>query len=110
MLKLPVCPHCGAVYSYKEVNSMKNGTSICYHCKKKFRVNKTRGRMILISIVCIFLIIVNTAIMVSSENFIPVIIMLADMIVITVTFLMFPLTVKFIPEKFTKAEKRERKK
>ena len=48
--------------------------------------------------------------MVSSENFIPVIIMLADMIVITVTFLMFPLTVKFIPEKFTKAEKRERKK
>ena len=110
MLKLPVCPHCGAVYSYKEVSSMKSGTELCYHCKKKFRINKLRGRVILLSIVCTLLIIANTAIMISSENFIPVIIVLADMIVITAAFLMLPLTVKFIPEKFSKAEKRERRK
>ena len=84
---------------------MKSGTELCYHCKKKLR-----GRVILLSIVCTLLIIANTAIMISSENFIPVIIVLADMIVITAAFLMLPLTVRFIPEKFSKAEKRERRK
>ena len=110
MLKLPVCPHCGAVYSYKEVSGMKSGTNICYHCEKKFRVDKIRGRAVLLSVVCITLIIINTAIMVSSENFVPAVIMIANIIAVSAAFLMFPLTVKFIPEKLTKAEKRERRK
>ncbi len=110
MLKLPVCPHCGAVYSYKEVRQMKSGTKLCYHCNKKFSIHKKKNAWVFMTVVCIILIIINTAIMISSENFIPVLFVLADMLVITAAFLLLPLTVRFRPEKFSKAEKRERKK
>lgn len=110
MLKLPVCPHCKAVYSYREVKSMKQGITLCYHCKKKFSVRKTKGMLLFMSVVCLLLIAANTAVMVTSENFVPVIIMLADAAVITAAIFMLPLTVSFKAEKFTKAEKREKKK
>lgn len=36
MFRLPVCPHCRTVYSYREVK--KSGKIIkCYHCKKEFK-------------------------------------------------------------------------
>ena len=109
MLKLPVCPHCKAVYSFSEVKKMKQGVAFCYHCKKKFRVNKTKGAALFILIVCILLITANTAIMVSSENFVSVIIILADAAVITAVLMLLPFTVRFRAEKLTKAEKREKK-
>lgn len=38
MFRLPVCPHCGTVYRYKEVGSAIRKKEItCYHCEKKFR-------------------------------------------------------------------------
>ena len=110
MLRLPVCPHCHAVYTYKEVSDMHSGNMICYHCKKKFSVSKTKGKLLFMSAVCLLLIAANTAIMVTSENFVPVIIMLADAAVITAAIFMLPLTVRFRAEKFTKSEKREKKK
>ena len=39
MFRLPVCPHCGTVYRYKETKStvgIKRKKNICYHCKKEF--------------------------------------------------------------------------
>lgn len=109
MLKLPVCPHCGAVYTYKEVFNMKKGSRLCYHCKKKYSVHKIAGGAVLMTIVCVFLIFANTAIMVSSENFIPIVMVIADAVFITAAVLMLPLTVKFRAEKFTKSEKRKQK-
>ena len=35
---MPVCPHCGTVYRYKDTKlALKNRENTCYHCQKKFR-------------------------------------------------------------------------
>lgn len=105
MLKLPVCPHCHAVYSYKEVSEMHQGDKICYHCKKKFSVRKTAGAFIWISVICALLVVFNLIIIFSTDDFniIPV---LTDLAAVTAAVLMLPLTVRFRPLKLTKSEKR----
>lgn len=48
MLKLPVCPYCNTVYYYGEVvKSAKEKSMECYHCKRKFKITKLKGRIIL---------------------------------------------------------------
>lgn len=38
MFKLPICPHCGAVYRYKDTRTaIKKKVNTCYHCEKKFK-------------------------------------------------------------------------
>ncbi len=38
MFRLPVCPHCGTVYRYRDVKAAcKQKDNTCYHCKKPFR-------------------------------------------------------------------------
>ena len=38
MFRLPVCPHCGTVYHYKETaQAVRKKENSCYHCQKKFR-------------------------------------------------------------------------
>ncbi len=104
MLKLPVCPHCHAVYSYKEVRDMKQGSMLCYHCKKKFSVNKKLTRFIFLAVVCAVLIIFNLAVIFSTDN-ISIVMIITDMVFVTAAVLMSPLTVRFKPEKMTKSEK-----
>lgn len=39
MFRLPVCPHCGTVYRYKDTKqAIRNKENTCYHCQKRFRV------------------------------------------------------------------------
>ena len=38
MFHLPVCPHCGTVYRYKDTKqAIKKKENTCYHCQKRFR-------------------------------------------------------------------------
>lgn len=38
MFRLPVCPHCGTVYHYKDTKSaIRQKTNTCYHCRKSFQ-------------------------------------------------------------------------
>ena len=38
MFRLPVCPHCGTVYRYRDTRkAIRNKENTCYHCQKKFR-------------------------------------------------------------------------
>ena len=38
MFHLPVCPHCGTVYRYKDTRrAIRNKENECYHCQKRFR-------------------------------------------------------------------------
>lgn len=38
MFHLPVCPHCGTVYRYKDTKAaIKQKENVCYHCEKRFR-------------------------------------------------------------------------
>ncbi len=98
MLKLPVCPYCNTVYRYKEVYLLKGSEYNCYHCKKKFRISRI-GRIIPIIIIAAVLVGVNLFIFHTSKdlNLVPVVII--DVLGIMAAFVMFPLTVRFIPEK-----------
>ena len=41
MFRLPVCPHCGTVYRYKDTKAaIKNKENTCYHCQKRFRAKR----------------------------------------------------------------------
>ena len=38
MFKLPVCPHCGTVYRFRDtVKAVAQKENVCYHCQKKFK-------------------------------------------------------------------------
>lgn len=38
MFRLPVCPHCGTVYHYKDTKeAIKKKENECYHCQKHFQ-------------------------------------------------------------------------
>lgn len=105
MLRLPVCPHCHAVYSYKEVSDMRQGKMICYHCKKKFSVSKFPGAAVWLLIICTLLVIFNLVMIFSTDDF-TIITLLTDLAAVTAAVLLMPLTVRFRAEKQTKSEKR----
>ncbi len=109
LLKLPVCPYCNAVYSYKEVDSIKRGKNVCYHCKKEFIVSKTPGKMLFIMIVCAVLILINLIIIISTDN-LTIVTVLMDLFTVTAAVLMLPLTVKFKKEKPGISEQKNKKK
>ncbi len=85
---------------------MKQGSSICYHCKKKFSVRKLLPSFIFLSVVCAVLVMIDLAVIISTDNISPVIV-IADLTAVTAAVLMLPLMVSFKPEKMTKSEKRE---
>ncbi|MBQ3331513.1 MAG: hypothetical protein IJG87_10100 [Ruminococcus sp.] len=38
MFRLPVCPHCGTVYRYRDTKqAIIKKENVCYHCQKKFK-------------------------------------------------------------------------
>lgn len=49
MFKLPVCPYCHTLYRYGRVRKVKSEgkTSVCYHCKKEFKIEKKWGFLVL---------------------------------------------------------------
>ncbi len=88
---------------------MKQGERFCYHCKKKYRVNKKTGSLILISVVCIVLIFINLLIFLTNENINMILLVLLNFSVVTAAVLILPLTVRFKAEKIRKAEKKRLK-
>lgn len=44
---MPICPHCGTVYHYKEVKAaVRQKEKTCYHCEKKFKARLFPGILI----------------------------------------------------------------
>ena len=38
MFKLPICPHCGTVYRYRDTEkAIRQKDNECYHCHKRFK-------------------------------------------------------------------------
>lgn len=74
MFRLPVCPHCNTVYSYKEVKENNKKKEICcYHCKKTFK-NSRKGIAILAIIVIILTAIINVFLLnIMTDKFITII-------------------------------------
>lgn len=64
MFRLPVCPYCHTVYHYGEVRKIKNKKNgSCYHCKKKFKISKLPGYIVLWSIFTVTAVLMNIAVL-----------------------------------------------
>lgn len=80
----------------------------CYNCKKEFYVSRNKGRIIILSIVCIILVIFNLILLYSSKKADIHIMIITDAVCILASILLFPFTVRFKPIKLTKSEKRRK--
>ncbi len=71
MFKLPVCPYCNTVYSYKDVKNNRNKKIIkCYHCKNKFKKNNLKGYVVLALIIIILTVALNLVVLNLTADFI----------------------------------------
>lgn len=96
MCKKPVCPHCRAIYDYKEINNQKNNEKIkCHNCKKKFTVKKSGGYIILMTMAVLFAIIFNIFLLtvINIKGIIPLFI--SAVLIIFIALLLRPFFVKY---------------
>lgn len=119
MFKLPVCPHCGTIYRYKDVRGVmkedirntyktldhdKAHKHTCYHCQKQFEAKTFPSGIILVLI--IFLMNVGTLLfmlsIMTTLNF--VWLFVVTLLYFALFFLLLPFFVTF-----RKTEKKKKK-
>lgn len=86
MFRLPLCPYCKTVYSYKDVKKIrKEKTHICYHCGKKFKAGMFPQSLVLFLIVFVLCIAVNILILSNASDFDTILVII--MLLVTIIFL-----------------------
>ena len=108
MFKLPVCPHCGTVYRYKDTkNAIINKENECYHCHKTFRIKMFP--YVLIEAVAMIAISIGINLLIlsrmSSLKLIPLFVITIGILVIVI--LLVPFFTHFVK---TEKEKDKKKK
>ena len=54
-----VCPHCGTIYRYSDLNRLKwKKQTVCYHCKKTIRVSH-KSLWILFAVLILLYVLTN---------------------------------------------------
>ncbi len=100
MFRLPVCPHCGTIYRYKDTKkAIRDKDNICYHCNKKFRAKIFPGILIGAVIPLILCIVINIILLSSMKE--------AQIVPLFAVTLVFLLIIYFIVPFFTKFRKTE---
>lgn len=95
LLKLPVCPHCNAVYRYNEVKNMTRYRNIeCRNCKKIFTVYKAKTKAIFLTVDIILLIALNLLLF-HFCNFNLIGLLVFTLIFFGLSLLILPFTVRF---------------
>lgn len=97
MLKLPVCPYCGARFFYPDAKKSRGSkTGTCPHCRKKFRVAAGRGLAVLLSAALIVLFGVNFLLLsIPDMNVFYLLAVTAAGVIIT--YFLIPYTVRYRP-------------
>ncbi|MFU0832018.1 MAG: Znf/thioredoxin-put domain-containing protein [Oscillospiraceae bacterium] len=97
MLKLPLCPYCGARFLYPEVRkTINNRKGICPHCGGTFRIYGKANRAALYAVSLLMLIGMNLCLIkIPSMNL--TVLLLATIIGVMVTRLLIPYTVRYGP-------------
>lgn len=96
MFKKPVCPHCRAIYDYKDINNQKNNEKIkCHNCKKYITVKKTGGYILLMTMAVLFAIVFNIFLLtvINIKGIIPL--FFSAMLIIIIALLLRPFFVKY---------------
>lgn len=96
MFRLPVCPHCGTVYHYKDIkNEIKQKQDTCYHCKKQFRVSFFPGVLICGGILLILCIALNILVLFRMRDFQLWPLFLITLVFILLLYLLIPFFTSF---------------
>lgn len=96
MFKLPICPHCKAVYYYRDtIKTSKTKKSTCHNCGKEFNVKKKAGLAVLFTIIFTAAIIVNLILLYTLSFFSAVALLIATIIVIMTGILFYPYFITF---------------
>jgi DNA-directed RNA polymerase subunit RPC12/RpoP len=97
MLKLPLCPYCGARFLYPDVKKSKNTKQgICPHCGGIFRIYGRTSRFALYTISSLLLIGMNLCLIkIPSINL--TVLFSATILGVMVTRLLIPYTVRYGP-------------
>lgn len=94
MLKLPLCPYCGAGFLYASVkNSMKYKTHICPHCGGEIQIRK-KWRYLLFVAALIVLIGINWFFLTVPAINLPFL-MCVTAIGVIITYFLIPYTVQY---------------
>ena len=106
MFRLPICPHCGTVYHYKEVrNAVKKKENTCYHCEKKFRARLFPGILIAAVIPIALSILLNLVMLNRMQEMQLLPLFAVTLVFLLIIYLIIPFFVSF-----KKNEKNENKK
>lgn len=105
IFKLPICPYCHAVTRYGDVKrTAHDKIRKCHHCSKNYRVSYLKGRIILLSIVCVALIIINIFLLKQTTGVTIPFLAIGNAVIIFISVFFFPFTVKYkeLPRKLQK--------
>lgn len=94
MLKLPLCPYCGARFLYPAVKqNRKQKTGVCSHCKKEFQVSRS-WQTLLFTAALVVIVGVNWLFLLIPSMSIPFL-MVITAIGVIITYFLIPYTVRY---------------
>ena len=96
MFRLPVCPHCGTVYHYKDTKAaIKNRENTCYHCEKKFVAKRFPYLIIGALIPLVLCIVLNIVLLSRMESLQLWPLILVTLVFLLIIYLIIPFFTKF---------------
>jgi len=107
MFRLPVCPHCGTIYRYKETSRiMRSGflkskdkkKNVCYHCKKSFRTAYLPGVLIPLAIWLALNITTNLIMLSRMDRLNLALMFITTVVYMALAFIALPFFIRFVPE------------
>ena len=92
---IPVCPHCGTVYHYRDAkNAMKHKVNTCIHCRRQFRVRMTKAAAAALIFVA-FCIGVNILMLTKMEDLNLIALFAVTLVFLLLLYLAVPLFLTF---------------
>lgn len=96
MFRLPVCPHCGTVYRYKEVRqALRKKKITCYHCKKEFAAKRFPYLLVVMMPLAAVCVAVNIALLSRMKELELIPLFAATLVFILIGWAIEPFFVKF---------------
>ena len=96
MFRLPVCPHCGTIYRYKDTKqAIKNKENTCYHCQKRFRAKRFPYLLVGALIPIVLCIALNIFLLTRMKNLELLPLFAVTLVCILIIYLIIPFFTKF---------------
>ena len=96
MFKLPICPHCGTVYRYKDTKeAIKKKENECYHCHNSFRAKVFPYILVGAGLLLALCIAINIFMLTRMENLQLIPLFAVTLVFLLIIYLIVPFFTKF---------------